>query len=77
MANQLAIHSTDLSCSASFYGGQASDEDVPKMKIPLTLHYAGLDERINKGIPAFTNVLIVTAAPFTMHMYPRCQPPVP
>ena len=73
MANQLAIHSTDLSCSASFYGGQASDEDVPKMKIPLMLHYAGLDERI----PAFINVLIVTAAPFTMHIYPRCQPPVP
>ena len=70
MANQLAVHSTDLSCSVSFYGSQASAEDVPKMKIPLTLHYACLDERINKGIPEFINALAVNAAPFTMHMYP-------
>ncbi|MGA0305040.1 MAG: dienelactone hydrolase family protein [bacterium] len=70
MANQLAVHSTDLSCSVSFYGSQASAEDVPKMKIPLMLHYAGLDERINKGIPEFINALTVNAAPFTMHMYP-------
>ena len=34
------------------------------------LHYAGLDERINKGIPEFINALAVNAAPFTMHMYP-------
>ena len=40
------------------------------MKIPLMLHYAGLDERINKGIPEFINALTVNAAPFTMHMYP-------
>ena len=70
MANQLAVHSTDLNCSVSFYGNQASAEDVPKMKIPLILHYAGLDERINKGIPEFINALTVNAAPFTMHMYP-------
>ena len=34
------------------------------------LHYAGLDERINKGIPEFINALTVNAAPFTMHMHP-------
>ena len=69
MANQLAEHSTDLSCSVSFYGSQASAEDVPKMKIPLKSHYACLDERINKGIPEFINALTVNAAPFTMGIY--------
>ena len=34
------------------------------------LYYAGLDERINKGIPEFINALTVNAAPFTMHMQP-------
>ena len=34
------------------------------------LHYAGLDERINKGIPEFTNALTVNAAPFSMHVHP-------
>ena len=34
------------------------------------LHYAGLDERINKGIPKFIKALTVNAAPFTMHVHP-------
>ncbi|MDG2196378.1 MAG: dienelactone hydrolase family protein [SAR324 cluster bacterium] len=70
MAIQLAVNSTEFSCSVSFYRSQVSAEDAPKMKITLVLHYAGLDERINKGIPEFINVLTVNAAPFTMHMYP-------
>ena len=34
------------------------------------LHFAGLDEQINKGVPEFINALTVNAAPFTMHMHP-------
>ena len=57
MANQLAVHAKDLQAAVSFYGRQASAEDVQKIDVPLMLHYGGLDERINAGIPAFEEAL--------------------
>ena len=36
---------------------QPKAEDVPKIKAPLLLHYAGLDERINAGIDAYKAAL--------------------
>ena len=50
MANQLAVHSPDLSAAVPYYGKQPAPEDVPKIKVPLLLHYAGVDQWINGGI---------------------------
>ena len=57
MANQVAVNSPDLSAVVPYYGGQPASEDVPKIKASLLLHYAGLDEGINKGIPAYEEAL--------------------
>jgi carboxymethylenebutenolidase len=38
-----------------YYGRQIDAALVPKIKAKLMLHYAGLDERINGGIPAYEN----------------------
>jgi carboxymethylenebutenolidase len=57
MTNQVAVHSPDLRAAVPYYGSQPAVEDVPKIKAPLLLHYAGNDERINKGIPAFEAAL--------------------
>ena len=37
---------------------------------PLLLHYAGLDERINAGIPAFEEALKAAKKTYELHIYP-------
>jgi len=69
MANQLAVNSPDLSAAVPFYGMQPASEDVPKIKASLLLHYAGLDERINKGIPAFEAALKKASVEYKLYMY--------
>ena len=41
--------------------------------MPLLLHYAGTDERINAGIPDFKAALDAVGVPYTIHMYPDTQ----
>jgi len=73
MANQLAVNSTDLSAAVPYYGAQPASEDVPKIKASLLLHYAGLDERINKGIPAFEEALKKASIEYKIYMYEGAQ----
>lgn len=69
MANQVAVSFPDLSAAVPFYGRQPSSEDVSKIKAPLLLHYAGLDERINKGIPAFEAALKAASVDYKLCLY--------
>jgi carboxymethylenebutenolidase len=46
---------------------------VEKIKAPLLLHYAGLDERINEGIPAFEEALKKGNKPYTLFIYEGAQ----
>lgn len=57
MANRLAVADPNLQAAVAYYGSQAPVADVPKIKAHLMLHYAGLDERINAGIPAYAAAL--------------------
>src|SRR6202158_1913180 len=50
--NTFAVRIPDLAAGVPFYGGQPNAACVPKIKAPLMLHYAGLDERINSRLPA-------------------------
>jgi len=67
MTNQVAVNSPDLDAAVPYYGAQPKSEDVPKIKAPMLLHYAGNDERINKGIPDFEKAL--KAAKIEYHIY--------
>ena len=69
MANQMAVHSRDLKAAVPFYGGQPETDDVPKIKASLLLHYAGNDERINQGIPAFVEALKRAGTDYILYMY--------
>ena len=73
MANQLAVNSTDLLAAVPYYGSVAASEDVPKIKASLLLHYAGLDERINSGIPAFEAALKKASVDYKIYMYEGAQ----
>ena len=69
MSNQMAVNSPDLAAAAPFYGRQPAAEDVPRIKASLLLHYAGLDERINAGIPAYEAALKEASVDYTTHIY--------
>jgi carboxymethylenebutenolidase len=73
MANQLAVNSPDLSAAVPYYGRQPVPEDVPKIKAPLLLHYAGIDEAINKGIPAYEAALKKASVDYKLYMYEGAQ----
>ena len=73
MANQLAVNSPDVSAAVPYYGRQPASEDVPKIKASLLLHYAGLDEGINKGIPEFEAALKKASINYKLYMYDGAQ----
>jgi carboxymethylenebutenolidase len=69
IANQLAVNSPELIAVVPFYGRQPAPEDVPKIKASLLLHYAGLDEGINRGIPAYEAALKKASTDYRLYMY--------
>lgn len=69
MVGELAVHAADLDAAVVYYGRQPPAADVPKIKAPLLLHYAGLDTRINEGIPAFEDALKKAGKPYTLYIY--------
>jgi carboxymethylenebutenolidase len=70
MVNQLAVRlGKDLNAGVAFYGRQAGAADVPKISAPLLLQYAGNDERINAGIPAYEAALKAANKTYTVHLY--------
>jgi carboxymethylenebutenolidase len=73
MANQLAVNSPDVSAAVPYYGRQPVSEDVPKIKASLLLHYAGLDEGINKGIPEYEAALKKASVDYKLYMYEGAQ----
>ncbi|MDZ4072363.1 MAG: dienelactone hydrolase family protein [Sediminibacterium sp.] len=69
LVNQLAVNVPDLKAAVAFYGRQADVADVPKIKAALQLHYAGLDERINAGIPAYEEALKKNNVKYELYLY--------
>ncbi|MDH5750573.1 MAG: dienelactone hydrolase family protein [Rhodospirillales bacterium] len=70
VCNAMAVRLPDLAASVPFYGGQPKPQDVAKIKAPLLLHYAGLDQRINKGWPDYEKALKAQGKEYTAHIYP-------
>lgn len=71
IVNTFAVRLPDLAAAVPFYGGQPNAADVPKIKAPLMLHYAGLDERIDAGWPAYEAALKANNVKYQMFMYPN------
>ncbi len=44
-----------------------------RSKSPLLIHYAGTDERINAGWPAYEEALKANKVPYETHIYPGAQ----
>jgi carboxymethylenebutenolidase len=69
IVNMLAVRFPDLAAAVPFYGPQPSAEDTAKIKAPLLIHYAALDERIDAGWPAFEAALKANGVSYQMYMY--------
>ena len=70
MVNQLAVRlGKDLNAGVAFYGRQAGADDVPKIAAPLMLHYAGNDQGVNAGIPAYEAALKANKKKYELFMY--------
>jgi carboxymethylenebutenolidase len=73
IVNQFAARMPELAAGVPFYGRQVSAEDAARIKAPLQIHYAGIDEPINKGWPPYEAALKANNVRYQMHMYDGTQ----
>jgi carboxymethylenebutenolidase len=69
----LSTRLPDLGAGVPFYGNHPAAEDAAKVKAPLQIHFAGVDERINAAWPAYEAALKAAGARYTAHQYPGTQ----
>ena len=69
MANSLAVSMPNLKAASAYYGRQPKNEDVPKIKATVQLHFASLDTRVNEGIPAYEAALKANNIKYELFMY--------
>lgn len=73
IVNLLATRLPDLAAGVPYYGVQPAAADVAKIKAPLMIQYAGNDERINAGWPAYETALKANNMRYEMFMYPNVE----
>jgi carboxymethylenebutenolidase len=69
VTNQVAVHAPELDAAVPFYGSQPETRDVSKIEADMLIHYAGLDDRINAGIPEFKAALEEAGVDYQIYMY--------
>ncbi|MGH6925168.1 MAG: dienelactone hydrolase family protein, partial [Propylenella sp.] len=70
LVNQTAVQGgADVAAAVPYYGRQPDAADVGKIKARLMLQYAGLDERINAGIPAYEEALKAAGVDYQVFVY--------
>jgi carboxymethylenebutenolidase len=73
MSNSLAVNVPSLKAAVPFYGRQPATEEVAKIKAAVQLHYGGLDERVNAGIPAYEEALKKNNISYELYIYEGAQ----
>lgn len=73
VVNYLATQLPDLAAGVPFYGSQPSAEEAANIKAPLLLQYAGEDERINAGWPAYEAALKAAHVNYQAYIYQGVQ----
>jgi carboxymethylenebutenolidase len=70
IVNTMATRFPDLGAAVPFYGRQPSAADTARIKAPLLIHYAGLDEGIDAGWPAWEQALKKDGIRYREYTYP-------
>lgn len=73
IVHQLAIRLPDLNAGVPFYGNTPAPSEAAKVKAPLLVQRAEVDERINAAWPAYEAALRSAGVKFTAYQYPGTQ----
>jgi len=69
IVNLVATVEQKLKAGISYYGPQPSADRVANIKAAMLLHYAGLDQRIDAGIPAYKAALDAAHIRYELYTY--------
>lgn len=73
MANQLAVDLPWLGASVPYYGGWPADEAASRLEVPLQIHLASDDPRVNEGWVSYEAALKAAGKPYEIHWYEGTQ----
>lgn len=69
ISNMMAVRVPELLAAVPYYGSQPNAEDAAKVTVPLLLHFAELDTRVNEGWPAYEAILKANNTEYQAHFY--------
>ncbi|MEO7939161.1 MAG: dienelactone hydrolase family protein [Burkholderiaceae bacterium] len=73
IVHMLSTRMPDLAAGVPFYGNHPPVADAVKVKAPLQIHFAGVDERINAAWPAYEAALKAAGANYVAYQYAGTQ----
>jgi carboxymethylenebutenolidase len=73
IVHTLATRLPNLNAGVPFYGNHPAAENAIKVKAPLLIQFAGVDERINNAWPAYEAALKAANVSYTAHVYAGTQ----
>jgi carboxymethylenebutenolidase len=73
IVNYLATQLPDLAAGVPFYGSSPTTADVAKIKAPMLIQSAAVDERINASWPEYEGALKAAGVKYERHLYPGTQ----
>lgn len=69
VTNLMAVRQPWLACAVPYYGGWPGSEEAALVEVPLQIHLAGLDDRVNAGWPPYQAALDAAGADYEVHVY--------
>ena len=73
VVHMLSVRMPELNAGVPFYGNLPAATDAVKVKAPLQIHFAGIDERINAAWPVYEAALKAANARYTAYQYAGTQ----
>jgi len=73
MVHTLTTRLPELNAGVAFYGNTPAPSEAEKVKTPLLIHRAAIDERINAAWPAYEAALKAANVKFVAYQYPDTQ----
>lgn len=73
MVHWLATQRPDLNAAVPFYGNSPAPDQAARVKAPLLVQLAAVDERINAAWPAYEAALKAAGVRYEVHQYPGTQ----
>lgn len=73
VVHMLSTRLPDLAAGVPFYGNMPAAADAAKVKAPLQIHFAAVDERINAAWPAYEAALKSAGVRYEAHTYAGTQ----